>query len=36
MARANGLAVIFEDKEQVEAGQQVELQMLDWPEEISL
>ena len=36
MARANGLAVIREDIEQVEAGQQVEVQMLDWPEEVSL
>jgi molybdopterin molybdotransferase len=36
MARANGLAVISEDVQQVEAGQPVQVQMLDWPEEISL
>jgi molybdopterin molybdotransferase len=34
MARANGLAVISEGVRRVEAGQQVGVQMLDWPEEI--
>ena len=32
MARANGLAVIREGLHRVEAGSEVEVQMLDWPE----
>jgi molybdopterin molybdotransferase len=36
MSRANGLAVISEGVSRVEAGQEVEVQMLDWPEETSL
>ena len=34
MVRANGLAVVPEGVGQVGAGQQVEVQMLDWPEEV--
>ncbi len=33
MVKANGLAVIPEGAKQVKAGQMVEVQMLDWPEE---
>ena len=36
MAKANGLAVIPEDIERVKAGNTVQVQMLDWSEEMSL
>ena len=36
MARANGLAVISEGVSRVEAGQEVEVQMLDWSEDVLL
>jgi molybdopterin biosynthesis enzyme len=34
MARANGLAICPEDLPVMEAGEVVEVQMLDWPEEV--
>ena len=34
MVRANGLAICPEDSPKVNAGQLVEVQMLDWPEEV--
>jgi molybdopterin biosynthesis enzyme len=34
MARANGLAICPEDMPVKEAGEVVEVQMLDWPEEV--
>jgi molybdopterin molybdotransferase len=34
MALANGLAICPEDVPQMEAGEVVETQMLDWPEEV--
>ena len=36
MARANGLAICPEDVPRVSAGQEVEVQMLDWPEDIDV
>jgi len=36
MVKANGLAIIPEGIRRMEAGQRVEVQMLDWPEEVSL
>jgi len=32
MAKANGLAVVLEGTYRVEAGSELEVQMLDWPE----
>ena len=34
MARANGLAICPEDQPKKDAGEMVEVQMLDWPEEV--
>ncbi len=34
MARANGLAICPEDVQKMEAGEKVQVQMLDWPEDV--
>jgi molybdopterin molybdotransferase len=34
MAQANGLMIIPEDKPAIEVGEEVQVQMLDWNEEI--
>ncbi len=34
MARANGLAICPEDLPKMDAGEVVDVQMLDWPEEV--
>jgi molybdopterin biosynthesis enzyme len=36
MSRANGLAICPEDVPEMKSGDIVQVQMLDWPEEVSI